>query len=132
MSGGLLDPIVEIGVSLGIPKQNIRAVGVEYDELSGEWWLAQADEHKKREQRFLQHSETALEKTRGKAGVITELLANKPGRSLLIGDGTSDLAASDAVDLFLGYTGIVARDRVLRTAPIVLKCRSLAPILVGS
>lgn len=130
VSGGLVEPIIEIGVSLGIPKQNIRAVGVEYDEFSGEWWLAQTDEYKKRDQPFLQPGDTELDKTRGKAGVISELLANKLGRSLLVGDGTSDLNASDAVDLFVGYTGVIARDRVVRTAPMVLKCRSLAPIIV--
>ena len=129
VSGGLLEPIVEIGVSLGIPKQNIRAVGVEYDEFSGEWWLTQG-EHKKHDQPFLQSDDTELEKTRGKAGVIDELVANKSGRRLLVGDGTSDLAASSAVDLFVGYTGVVAREHVVRTAPVLLNSRSLAPIVV--
>lgn len=129
VSGGLLDPIVEIGVALGIPKENIRAVDIEYDEFSGEWWLAQTDEFN-RSQFFLKSYETELEKTHGKADVIRSLLADKVGRSVLIGDGNSDLAASDTVDLFIGYTGIVARDRIVNRAPVVLSCRSLAPVIV--
>ena len=129
VSGGLLDPIVEIGSALGVPKKHIKAVDIQYDEFSGEWWLAQA-EQRNRDQPFLKSNDTELEKTQGKAGVIERLLAGKHGRSLLVGDGTSDLAASVAVDLFLGYAGTVQRERVMAAAPAVVKCRSLAPVLV--
>ena len=129
VSGGLLDPIIEIGSSLGIPKENIKAVDVEYDEFSGEWWLAQTDEHN-RDQRFLKSNETDLEKTHGKAKVISALLTGKRGRSLLVGDGTSDLAASAAVDLFVGFTGVVERAPIVDRAPLVVKSKSLAPVVV--
>lgn len=129
VSGGLLDPIIEIGSALGIAKENIRAVDVEYDEFSGDWWLAQTDEFN-RAQSFLKPYETELEKSHGKVGVIGSLLADKVGRSVLIGDGSSDLAASATVDLFVGFTGIVARDRVVNNAPLVLSSRSLAPVIV--
>ena len=129
VSGGLLDPIIEIGSALGIPKDNIRAVDVEYDEFSGEWWLAQTDEHN-RHQRFLKSNETGLEKTHGKAAVIRTLLADKKGRSLLIGDGTSDLAASTTVDLFVGFTGVVERALIVNKAPVIVKSKSLAPIVI--
>lgn len=131
VSGGLLDPIVEIGASLGIPKQHIKAVDVEYDEFSGEWWRAQADEYSQRNKLFLRSDDAALEKTQqGKAKVIRGLLTNTRGRSLLIGDGTSDMAASGAVNLFMGYSGVVARERVLAGAPVVLCSKSLAPVIV--
>lgn len=129
VSGGLLDPIVEIGSVLGIDKQNIRAVEVEYDEFSGEWWRSQTDFYD-RNQPFLRSGETELEKTHGKADVIRDMLAGKVGKSLLIGDGISDLAASEMVDLFMGFAGIVARDLVVATAPVVLRSKSLAPVVM--
>ena len=129
VSGGLLDPIIEIGTALGIPKDNIRAVDLEYNEFSGDWWLAQTDEFN-RNQAVLKTHETELEKTHGKASVIRSLLANRVGRSILIGDGTSDLAACRTVDLFVGFTGVVARERVVQDAPLVLSSESLAPVLV--
>ena len=38
ISGGLLEPVREFGLSLGVPADQIRAVSVEYDQLSGDWW----------------------------------------------------------------------------------------------
>ncbi len=131
VSGGLLEPIVEIGTGLGIPAENIKAVEIQYDEFSGEWWLAQNGLND-RDQPFLKSNQTALEKTHGKAGVIEQLLCGKRGRSLLVGDGASDLVAGCAVDLFVGYTGIVERERVVTSAPVLLKSRSLAPVIVLS
>ena len=59
---------------------------------------------------------------------MRELLEGQRGRSLLIGDGNSDLLAGTAVDLFVGYGGIVARQRVKEQAPIYLHTTSLAPL----
>lgn len=129
VSAGLLDPIIEIGSGLGIPKDHIKAVDLEYDEFSGEWWLAQTGEFN-RAQAVLKPHETELEKTHGKASVIRNLLADRAGRSVLIGDGTSDLAASSMVDLFVGYTGVKARHRIVQHAQLVLSSKSLAPIIV--
>ena len=49
-----------------------------------------------------------------------------------MGDGTSDLVAGSAVDLFVGYTGVVERKRIVENAPVLLNSRSLAPILILS
>jgi phosphoserine phosphatase len=48
---------------------------------------------------------------------------------MLIGDGTSDLEAGEAVDLFVGYGGVVARERVQAEADVFIRGESLAPIL---
>ncbi|MCP3976613.1 MAG: hypothetical protein GY720_19175, partial [bacterium] len=50
-------------------------------------------------------------------------------RSLLIGDGVSDLAARDVVDLFVGFTGVVARPHVVAESDVLVTGNSLAPIL---
>ena len=131
VSGGLIEPIIDIGAALGVPFGNIKAVEIQYDEFSGEWWLAH-DGRDGRNQPFLKSNRTALERTHGKAGVITQLLEGRRGRAMLVGDGTSDLVAGPSVDLFVGYTGVVARRKIIEGAPVLLKSRSLAPLLVLS
>lgn len=129
VSGGLVEPIIEIGASIGVARERIRAVDVEYDEFSGDWWLAQTDEFSQRHKPFLKSRETELEKTHGKAQVIRDMLTGSGGRSVLIGDGASDLAASHTVDLFVGFTGVVEREPVKSGAPMRVTSRSLAPVL---
>jgi phosphoserine phosphatase len=122
ISGGLLEPVLEFGVFLGVPKEHIRAVEVSYNELSGNWWIG-GDEQ------YLTFEDGALTVSDGKAEIVQEFLAGKRGRSLLVGDGYSDLLAGSAVNLFAGFGGVVKRERVFQEAPIFLNSTSLAPIL---
>jgi phosphoserine phosphatase len=48
----------------------------------------------------------------------------------MIGDGASDLATRPVVDLFVGFGGIVSREKVKNGADIFVSVNSLAPILV--
>jgi len=139
ISGGLAEPVEEFGVSLGVPKSHIRAVDVSYNELSGKWWLAAdklglAEERlgAAYDERFMAYQEGALTVSDGKAQIVNELLQAQGGngRSLLIGDGNSDLLASHAVDLFVGFGGVVERQRVAQEAPLYLHSNSLAPLLL--
>ncbi len=123
ISGGLLEPVSEFGVYLGVKKENIRAVGVQYNQLSGQWWANSS-------QKYLSFEEGSLTISDGKARIIKDLLAGKSGRSLLIGDGQSDLLAGRAVNLFVGYGGVQARESVKSHAPIFIECPSLAPLLL--
>lgn len=66
----------------------------------------------------------------GKAAIIRELLAGSSGRSLLVGDGVSDLRAASAVDLFVGFGGVARRTEVVRESPAFLDAPSLAPVLL--
>lgn len=122
ISGGLLEPVSEFGVYLGVPKENIRAVGVTYNELSGHWWEGE-------DEQYLDYEEGALTISDGKAEIVQEFLVGKSGRSLLIGDGHSDLLAGGSVDLFVGYCGVIARERVQAEAPVYLSSESVAPLL---
>jgi phosphoserine phosphatase len=128
ISGGLEEPVQEFGIFLGVPKENIRAVGINYNELSGHWWEANLP-HNEGNIQYLTYEEGALSISDGKAQIVTDLLGKQKGRSLLIGDGNSDLLASKAVDLFVGYGGIVERERVFAEAPIYISTESLAPLL---
>jgi len=133
ISGGLLEPVEQFGIYLGVPKERIRAVDVAYDQLSGDWWdndsvNSDTDSGVKGE-KYMNFDEGPLTISDGKAHIVKELMGTARGKSILIGDGSSDLLASRAVDLFVGYGGVVARDRVLAEAPVFLHSRSLAPLL---
>jgi len=127
VSGGLLDPVREFGLSLGINSKNIRAVAVEFDELSGDWWRQHGSQW---EQSYLDYTQSDLAESDGKARIIEDLLANKQGRSLLVGDGVSDLLARHAVNLFVGFGGVVQRQRVRDEADVYIESESLAPLLL--
>ena len=125
ISGGLEEPVREFGISLGVPADHIRAVGVEYDELVGAWW----SHHPGQQARYMDYGRGALAVSEGKAEIVEELIGGRPGASLLVGDGTSDLLAGEGVDLFVGYGGVVARPRVEAGAPVFVRSPGLAPIL---
>lgn len=125
ISGGLAEPVEEFGVFLGIPRERIRAVGLTYNELSGRWWEQTA----RGAEQYLTHEAGALTVSNGKADIVGELLGDQRGRSLLIGDGASDLLASSAVDLFVGFGGVVSREKVLHGAPAFIHSPSLAPLV---
>jgi phosphoserine phosphatase len=116
ISGGLAEPVEEFGVYLGVPRERIRAVGISYNQLSGDWWNSNKSDQSGHEE-YLNYQEGALTVSDGKAQIIRELLGRQRGRSLLVGDGNSDLLAGQAVDLFVGDGGVVVRPRVLAQAP---------------
>jgi phosphoserine phosphatase len=128
ISGGLTEPVAEFGVYLGVPRNHIRAVDVRYNELSGKWWQRQA-QYEAGDEHYLTFDEGALTVSDGKAEIVQQLVGGKNGRSLLIGDGNSDLLAGHAVDLFVGYGGVEKRERVLAEAPAFIHSPSLAPLL---
>jgi phosphoserine phosphatase len=128
ISGGLAEPVIEFGIYLGVPKENIRAVGIDYDELSGHWWENNLPNHPDNI-KYRNYEKGALTISDGKAQIVRDLLGGQKGRSLLIGDGSSDLLASHAVDLFVGYGGVIERERVCNEAPIYLTSESLTPLL---
>lgn len=128
ISGGLAEAVHEFGRFLGVAPEHIRAVGIEYDKLSGEWWLSH-DEQPNVSERYLSYDEAPLTVSDGKAAIVQQLLSDAPGRSLLIGDGVSDLLAASAVDLFVGFGGVVSRQKLRSKAPIFISSPSIAPLL---
>ena len=65
----------------------------------------------------------------GKVSVIRDLLAGKSGRSVLIGDGLTDLLARDEVDFFVGFGGVASRIIVAEGADVYISGASLDPVL---
>lgn len=130
ISGGLQEPVAEFGVFLGVPRANVHAVGVHYDRLSGVWW-GRADHLPGAEdsERYIAFEQGDLTVADGKGRLIREIMRDKHGGSLLVGDGHSDLLAGQAVDLFVGFGGVVCREHVLQQAPAYIHCSSMAPLL---
>jgi len=126
ISGGLAEPVADFAVYLGIDPGNVRAVAARHDALSGDWWKSG---HSPVDERYAGFEGGALTRSDGKAEIITELLEGARGLSMLVGDGASDLSAADSVDLFVGFGGVVKRDRVAAAAPVYINTASLAPVL---
>ncbi len=107
ISGGLSDAVRPFGTWLGVPVDHIRAVDIALDGPEP----------------------AQLTTSDGKRVVVKEMLADRRGRSMLVGDGASDLAARQVVDLFVGYTGVVEHPRVVAAADALITGDSLAPVL---
>jgi len=128
ISGGLIDAVKGFGRRLGVEAEHIRAVELEYNELSGRWW-DYSEPQAQQSKMYLDYNEGPLTVSSGKSAIIRELAGARPGRRMMIGDGSSDLAAASEVDLFVGFGGVVARERVEAGAEVYLRSASLAPIL---
>lgn len=128
ISGGLVDAVRGFGRRLGVSPENIRAVELEYNELSGEWWRYN-EPQAQHERTYLEYVEGPLTISSGKPAIINELTGAQHGRRFMMGDGSSDLATREMVDLFVGYGGVVARDKVKNESDIFVQSLSLAPVL---
>src|SRR5512143_1762009 len=126
VSGGLLPAVQEFARSLGLPSRNVRAVPLQFDQLSGQWWRYDLDRYGGNpDERYLNLPPTPLIETQGKRTIIQEISGSEK-RTLLVGDGITDLEARDAVKLFIGFGGVVARERVAREARLFIRAPRLA------
>ena len=128
ISGGLIDAVKGFGRRLGVAPERIRAVELEYNELSGRWW-EYSEPQAQQAKTYLDYDEGPLTVSSGKGAIIRELAGGRSGRRLMIGDGASDLAARSEAHLFVGFGGVVARERVKAESDVFLCCPSLAPAL---
>ncbi len=130
VSGGLAKGVRDFGVWLGVPEDRIFAVDLEYNQLAGNWWETwRHPAGRNLGEQVLAHDGGPLTIGRGKAEIIRRLRAGVRGRAMLIGDGGSDLEASEAVDLFVGFGGVTTRPKVVAGARVFVHALSLAPIL---
>ena len=129
VSGGLLPAVQEFARSLGLPGRNVRAVPVEFDQLAGRWWRYDLDRYGGNpDERYLGLPPTPLVETQGKRAII-RAISGPEKRTLLVGDGITDLEARDAVKLFVGFGGVVQRERVAAESDIFIAAPSLAAIV---
>ena len=129
VSGGLLPAVQEFARSLGLPGRNVRAVPVEFDQLSGKWWRYDLDRYGGNpDERYRGLPPTPLIEAQGKRTIIKEI-SGAEKRTMLVGDGITDLEARDTVKLFVGFGGVVRRERVAAEAAVYIESGSLAAIV---
>jgi phosphoserine phosphatase len=130
VSGGLYEPVADFSLWLGVPRHRVHAVHERFDSLAGRWWAywEHLDGHNL-DERVADVADSPLTTTSGKARAI-ERIVPSGAWSLLVGDGSSDLAARNAVRTFVGYGGVVYRSAIEERSDIYIKCRSLSPVVV--
>lgn len=128
VSGGLAEPVRGFGQRLGVPPEHVRAVELEFNELSGHWWRYY-DATAQTGASYLAYEESPLTISAGKPDIVRSLANGRWGRRLFIGDGMSDLHTRPEVDLFIGFGGVVRREKVEKGSDIYVNVNSLAPIL---
>lgn len=72
ISGGLAEPVRGFGKRLGVPPENIRAVELEYNELSGDWWRYY-EPHEQARKTYLDYNVGPLTVSSGKPTIVNEL-----------------------------------------------------------
>lgn len=113
ISGGLLPAVASLGAFLDLPAGAVAAVDIVFDAAGD----------------FAGWERTSpLARSGGKADVI-RAWEPLPRPAMFVGDGATDLEAREAVDIFVGYAGVIARENVLTLADVVLRAPSLAPVL---
>lgn len=97
ISGGLAEPVRGFARRLGVPPERVRAVELEFNELSGEWWRYH-DPSQLANQKFMDFYEGPLTISSGKPKVVEDLAGDLHGKRLFVGDGASDLATQSVVE----------------------------------
>ncbi len=72
-----------------------------------------------------------LTRPHGKELVVRDIRARTKGTAAFVGDAVSDLEAASAVDLFIGFGGVVAREVVMMKAGVyVTSLREILPHVI--
>jgi phosphoserine phosphatase len=117
VSGGLLPAVLGLARHLDVPDEAVAAVRIDFDERGNYAGFDAA---------------APAARAGGKAEIIRGWKGADPpipGPIMFVGDGATDLEARPEVDLFVAYTGVVSRPEVVEGAPVVIRSRSLAPVL---
>src|SRR5690242_18600374 len=112
ISGGLLPAVLVLARALGVEESHVAAVDISF---TSDGSYADFD------------AASPLAATGGKRVAIERWNVNRP--AMMVGDGTTDLEARPAVDLFVAFAGVVERPGVVQAADVVIRANSLAPLL---
>lgn len=115
VSGGLLPAVLAVARELHIPDEAVAAVDLRFDD---EGAYAGFDEA------------SPMARSGGKRVQLERWIAEGlPRPILMVGDGVTDLEARPPADAFAAYAGVILRPQVVAAADVVLRARSLAPVL---
>jgi phosphoserine phosphatase len=112
VTAGIAQAIAPLAAHLGV--RNVHAVSLKFDGAGN---YADFDHR------------SFLTRRGGKELVVRDVRARSHGRAAFVGDGASDLEAKPAVDLFIGFGGVVVRDRVKENADVFVDDADLRAVL---
>lgn len=105
VTAGIEQAVLPLADELNIPRRNVHAVALKFDE-SGAY-----EDFDRR---------SFLTRPGGKELVVRDIRARSHGKAAFVGDGISDLEAKPAVELFIGFGGVVVRPRVKENADVYI------------
>lgn len=109
VSGGFSASLLILGKKLGIADKNIFGNDLIHDKNGN----------------YLSMVEGPLRRNHGKLQIVRQI----KGKKLVIGDSITDLETREYADLFVGYGGVVRREKVESGADIYLYHESLSPVI---
>ena len=129
VSGGLKAAVLDLAEMLKIPAQNVHAVAVRLDELSGTWWDYTRHQYAGNpNETYFAFAPTPLAESNGKLAVVRNL-ARDGKRTMMVGDGSTDLITRDVVRLFVGFGGAERRPAVVDEAAVFMNGPGMAGLL---
>lgn len=114
VTAGIAQAIAPLAATLNIPPRAVHAVALQFDEAGA---YAGFDRR------------SLLARPGGKELVVRAILTRAKGKSAFVGDGVSDLETKPVVDLFIGFGGVAARDRVRAGADVFVQEPTLRAVL---
>lgn len=114
VTAGIAQAIAPLAEKLNIAPRAVHAVALQFDD---------AGNYVDFDRRSL------LARPGGKELVVRAVLARAKGKSAFIGDGVSDLETKPVVDLFIGFGGVAARERVREGADVFVQEPTLRAVL---
>lgn len=114
VTGGLAQAVAPLAAHLGVPPRAVHSVELRFDD-SGNY------------EDFERGS--FLTRAGGKELIVRDVRARSHGKAAFVGDGASDLEAKAAVELFVGFGGVRARDNVRQNADVWIEERDLRAVL---
>jgi phosphoserine phosphatase len=114
VTAGIAQAIAPLAAVLGVPARAVHAVSLRFDSHGD----------------FMDFDRRSfLTRPGGKEVVVRDVRARSHGKAAFVGDGASDLEAKPAVDLFIGFGGVVSRPRVREHADVFIEDRDLRAVL---
>jgi phosphoserine phosphatase len=103
VTAGIEQAILPLADALNIARRNVHAVPLMFDAVGA---------YRDFDRRCF------LTRPGGKEIVVRDVRARSHGKAAFVGDGVSDLETKPAVDLFIGFGGVVVRPRVKENAEV--------------
>jgi phosphoserine phosphatase len=114
VSGGLRPAVLHLAQFLGVPDDRVAAVDIYFD-ASGNYAGYDVS--------------SPLARSGGKLAILNNWMPQLARPIMMVGDGSTDVEAKPAVDLFVAFAGVTARQIVIDAADVVIREASLLPVL---